>query len=466
MQLLPSVPKLKGRHVLVVGLGFFGGQVGLVRYLARHGARITVTDLKPARELKDSLDKLKGLKIKFRLGAHTISDVDRADLVMPSPAVDPDSPLLRRAAEKNIPIDTEMNLFFKLCRSQRIVGVTGSAGKTTTTMLVYEILREAGAHAWLGGNIGRSLLEDVRDIKATDPVVLELSSFQLENLAALERSPHVAVVTNLLPNHLDRHKTMERYAAAKRVIVEHQNASDTKVLNAEDAVVRAFSSPSRTFFFSLSGAHERGATVVGDTLHVRVDGRRWEIDISRRRLPGEFNLRNMMAAACATWPLLEPAAWRAACERVFNSFAGVEHRLEFVCEARGVKYYNDSKSTVPDSTVRALEALEGPFVLILGGYDKKLPFDGLVEKICSTPVRHVVLLGQTAPALRRLLDDRPGRPSYEQAATFEDAVCAAVRRARPGDTVLLSPACASWDMFRNFVERGEAFKRLVRTLVA
>lgn len=466
MKLLTSVPKFKGKRVFVVGLGLFGGQVGLIRYLAKQGARVTVTDLKTAEELKESVDKLKGLNVELRLGAHRESDVDSADLVMPSPAVDPDSPLLRRAVEKKIPIDTELNLFFKLCKSKRIVGVTGSAGKTTTTMLVHEILRKCDPRVWLGGNIGKSLLEDVGKIRSNDLVVLELSSFQLENLAALERSPNVAVVTNLMPNHLDRHKTMENYAAAKRVIVEHQSAADTKVLNWEDPVVRSFSSPSLTFFFSMAGAHERGATLVGNTIHVRADGRRWEIDTSRRRLPGEFNLRNMMAAACATYPLLDAGAWRAACEEVFNSFAGVEHRLEFVCEAQNIKYYNDSKSTVPESTIKALDALEGPFVLILGGYDKKLPFDSLVDKLCSGHVRHVVLVGQTAPAIKKLLDGRPGHPPYDLADSFEDAVCAAVRRARPGDTVLLSPACASWDMFRNFVERGEAFKRIIACLVA
>jgi UDP-N-acetylmuramoylalanine--D-glutamate ligase len=269
-------------------------------------------------------------------------------------------------------------------------------------------------------------------------------------------------VTNLSPNHLDRHGTMEAYAEAKRQIVAHQREGDVKILNADDARVRGFraAAPSRTYFFSLRERPSRGALAEGDRITLHTTGARFVIDVSRRRMPGTFNVANMAAAAVASFAAAGGRweDWREACEAVFNAFPGVEHRLEFVAEVEGVRYYNDSKATDPEATIAALETLPGPFVLILGGYDKGVPFDGLARAVCGKPVRACVVLGQTAPAIEAALRAQPRVPEIARVGTLEEAVRFG---ARPGETVLLSPACASWDMFRNYVDRGRTFKELV-----
>jgi UDP-N-acetylmuramoylalanine--D-glutamate ligase len=461
LPLIPDVPRLSGARVTVMGLGLFGGGVGVTRYLVRQGARVTVTDLKGEEDLRESVDALRALPVHLRLGRHEEADFREADLVVVNPAVPETSPWLGLARA----LETEMNLFFKLCRAQTVVGVTGSNGKTTTTTLVGEVLKRHLRRAWVGGNIGVSLLERLDEIRPEDFVVLELSSFQLENLGVLRRSPNVAVVLNLSPNHLDRHGTMEGYAAAKRQIVAHQKEGDVKVLNADDPVVRGFraASPSRTYFFSLRERTSRGALAKDEKITLFTTGARFTIDVSRRKVPGAFNLQNMAAAAAATFAAAGGRweEWREACEDVFTSFAGVEHRLEYLGERGGVRYYNDSKATDAEATIAALDTLPGPFVLILGGFDKKVPFDALARAVSGKPVRACLLLGQTAPALEAALRGQARVPEIVRVGSLAEAVRFP---ARPGETVLLSPACASWDMFRNFVERGRAFKELVATL--
>jgi UDP-N-acetylmuramoylalanine--D-glutamate ligase len=423
-----------------MGLGLFGGGLGVARFLVKAGAKVVVTDQKSEHDLREAVAELKGLPVELHLGGHREEDFRQADLVVVNPAVPASSPWLRMSSA----LETEMNLFLKLCPAKTTAGITGSNGKTTTTTLTGEILKRGPRKTWVGGNIGVSLLERLDEIRPDDLVVLELSSFQLENLGQLRRSPNVAAVLNLTPNHLDRHGSFAAYAEAKRQIVAHQSTSDVKILNANDSIVRGFASPSTTYLFSK-------ATLVEE-----------KIDVSRRKIPGDFNLENMAAAAlvaraAGTWP-----GWKAACEDVFNNFPGVEHRLEFVAEKRGVKYYNDSKATDPEATVAALSTLAGPFVLILGGFDKKTPYDLLAREVAARPIRACVLMGQTAPAIEAALRAQPRVPEIARAASMAEAVAAAA--ARPGETVLLSPACASWDQYRNFTERGNAFKALVKAL--
>jgi len=454
-RLRPDVPPTRGSRVTVMGLGLFGGGAGAARYFASRGARVTVTDLRTAEQLRESVAALEGAGVELRLGGHREEDFAGADFVLVNPAVPPDSPWLRLARS----LETEMNLFFKLCRARSIVGVTGSNGKTTTTALIGEILKRGPRRVWVGGNIGAPLLERVDEIGPDDLVVLELSSFQLEHLDAISRSPRVAVVMNLTPNHLDRHGTMEAYAAAKRAIVAHQEAADWKVLNADDPIVAGFSSLSRTATFGRRG----GADVVAGEGRIawKLLGREGVLDVSARRLPGGFNLENM-AAATAGSRLAAPEweGWEEAAGPALAGFAGVEHRLEFAGESGGVKYYNDSIATNPESTLAALDTLPGPFVLIAGGYDKKLPFDALGRKVAER-VRVAVLLGQTAEAIAQSI---PPSAATEviRAGSFDEAVALARSAARSGDTVLLSPACASYDMFRHFAERGTRFKQLIR----
>jgi UDP-N-acetylmuramoylalanine--D-glutamate ligase len=460
--LLRDAPSLAGRRVTVMGLGLFGGGSGVARWLVAQGARVTVTDQKPEAQLRESVEELAGLPVAFRLGGHDERDFREADLVVFSPAVPPSHPLLALAPA----VDTEMNLFFKLCRARTCIGITGSNGKTTTTTLVGEILRRHPRRSWVGGNIGVSLLDRLDDIDADDLVVLELSSFQLEQLGALRRSPSIAVVTNLSPNHLDRHGTMDAYADAKRQILAHQRVGDFMVLNADDGRVRAFASasPAELLLFSDRSLVDPGVSVVPGGLELRDGGLPCFIDLARRRaLPGRTNEQNMAAAAAAVYAVDRGAweGWRSACEEVFREFPGVEHRLEFVAERGGVKYYNDSKATDAEATLAALETLPGPFLLILGGFDKKTPWDGLARGVAERPVRAVALYGQTAPALEAALRAAPRVPEIHRVATLEEALRVP---ARSGETVLFSPACASWDQFRNYVDRGRLFKALVAAL--
>lgn len=467
-----DVPRVYRRHVLVMGLGLFGGGVAAVRWLARHGARVTVTDLRSAGELRESLHALQGVDVHYRLGGHDEKDFRRADLVIVSPAVPLNSSWLRLAKR----LDTEINLFFKLCRARTVVGVTGTNGKTTTAALTHGVLRRLG-RAWLGGNIGRSLLDEVEEIQPDDVVTLELSSFQLETLRFIKRSPTVAVVTNITPNHLDRHGTMENYVQAKRQIVAHQRASpspcrkgstfsafperagvggggDVKVLNADDPIVSGFDGPAPTLRFGLRSP----ADVTFDGEAIRLGP--YRVDVRGRRLPGEFNLTNMMAAAAASWAARPCPEWAGAAEETFREFRGIEHRLEYVAEVGGVRFYNDSIATNPEATMAALRALPGPVLLILGGSSKGLSFQELAR--AARNVRFAALFGRTA----RELDAVLGRVPREIFRDLDEAVLACVSRAVPGDTVLFSPACASFDMFRNFAERGARFKAIVRRLSA
>ncbi|HLY08549.1 MAG TPA: UDP-N-acetylmuramoyl-L-alanine--D-glutamate ligase [Planctomycetota bacterium] len=464
LPLTRELPPLKGQRVTVLGLGLFGGGLGVTRFLVRQGATVTVTDAKSEAELRESVDQLRPLPVTLRLGGHDERDFRDADLVIVNPAVPETHPYLRMART----LETEMNLFFKLCPAKTVLGVTGSNGKTTTTLLIGEILKKHPKRTWVGGNIGVSLLEFLPEIDPDHLVVLELSSFQLENLGAIRRSPTIGAVLNLSPNHLDRHGTMDAYVAAKRQIVTHPEC-DTKILNWDDPITRGFrdASPAETFYFSLKEQPSSGAWAHEDRIDVVVPDGIGRVDVSGRKIPGWFNLANMAAAATATCPSSVPGwdwnAWQGACQDALNAFPGVEHRLEFVVEKNGVKYYNDSKATDAEATIAALETLPGPFVLILGGFDKKTPWDAFARAVAARPVRAAVLLGQTAPAIEAALRSSPRPPQIVRVATLEDAVRVP---AKPGETVLLSPACASWDMFRNFTERGLLFKALVAALPA
>lgn len=402
-------PELRGRRVTVMGLGAFGGGEGLVRYLVAEGAIVTVTDRGPG-------EPLPGVPATFHFNGHRPEHF--GDLVFVNPAVPDESSWLAGRE-----LETEINLFVKRCPARRIVGVTGSAGKTTTTHLIAACLRAVGERVWMGGNVGGSLLLSLSAMRPDDVVVLELSSFQLERMRPLERSPHVAVVTNLTPNHLDRHRTMEAYRRAKETITDFQRPGDVAVVNEP-------------------GFATRGRRVGFEP-----------VEIPGRLLLGRHNLLNMAAAAAAVEALVGPRDLR----ETLAAFPPVEHRLEWIGRRRAVDYFNDSKATTPDSTIRSMEAFDGPIVLIAGGSDKGVGFDALGDAIAAR-ARAVVLLGQTAPAIEAAVR---ARAPVIRAADMRAAVRAAAAAAEPCDRVLLSPACASYDMFRNFVERGRAFKEAV-----
>jgi UDP-N-acetylmuramoylalanine--D-glutamate ligase len=454
---LTDDPPLRDRRVTVMGLGCFGGGEGLVRYLAAQGARVTVSDRGPAAPLADVRARLADLPVTFHLDGHRPEHFEAADLVLVNPAVPDDSPFL---ADR--PLETEINLFLKRCPSRRIVGVTGSNGKTTTTWLIGACLRALGLPAWVGGNVGGSLLADLDRIGPEDPVVLELSSFQLERMRPLGRSPRVAVVTNLSPNHLDRHGTMEAYRRAKETIAAFQRPDDWLVCFAP---VAGFEGAARRLRFG-PGPHVPGVGVEGEALRVALPGAApLTLDLAGRRLKGRHNLWNMAAAVGAVLALtgIEAAAAAPALRRALAEFAPVEHRLEWVGRWNGIDFYNDSKATTPDATVTSLEALEGPVVLIAGGSDKHVGFDRLADAI-RRRVRRLFLIGQTAPKIAAAVRARATHFPQARLGSLQEAIDAAALVARAGDQILLSPACASYDMFHNYVERGRAFKAAVARL--
>ena len=455
-----------GKRVTVMGLGAFGGQIGAVRFLVAQGAEVLVTDVKSEADLEPSIEALADSPIRYCLGEHREEDFRDTDMVLASPAVPMTSEFLQAAYAADVPVESEMGLFLRYCPAE-IIGVTGTNGKSTTTSLLGEMLRHDARRVWVGGNIGGSVLEIADQIDRDDLVILELSSFQLERIDALGRSPHVAVVTNFAENHLDHHADMAEYRAAKQIILRHQTASDFAVLNYDDPEVREWHPYTRgqAFRFSLREGLDHGTYLDGDSLVCRLPGRD-EITLSRSELqpPGLHNVANALAALAAA---ALARATRASIERGYRYFRGLEHRLEFVCERDGVRYYNDSKSTTPAAGVIGIEAFSdlppGRLIVIAGGYDKHVPLDEFAGA-CVTHAGHVVMMGEVKSELARLIAIGRGnaaRPVATEADTFEEAVREAQSAAQHGDVVLLSPACASYDMFNNYEERGRKFKALV-----
>lgn len=447
----PSDAELRGRRVLVMGLGLFHGGAAVVRFLASRGARVTVTDLRDAAVLAPALAEIADLPFDAVLGRHREEDFRAADFVAVNPAVPPESPYLAAALAAGVPLVSEVGLCLARLRS-RLAFVTGSKGKTTTASLLHAMLRAAGLDAVLGGNIGAPLVHQVDALNERQVVVFEISSFQLDQLGADPRRPEVAVVTNVFPVHLDRHGTLEAYAAAKRRALDGAAAA---VLNAADGRVAAFAAgfSGRVARFSTAGA-PADLWLDGDTVR---DAAGAPVFARRElRIPGAHNAGNAMAALLAAECL---GAARAPALAAARAFAGVEHRLERVGERDGRSFVNDSIATTPQSAQAALSALDGPIVLIAGG--KESPFD-LADLALAIARRAAALvaIGESGPRLAAAV--RRVAPAFpvEQPADFATAVASATRLAPEGGTVLLSPAFPSYDWFQNFRERGDTFRRL------
>ena len=449
----PSEPQ----RVTVLGLGVFGGGAGAARYFAQRGARVHVTDLRHETELKESLDALSDLPVSYHFGEHSPADFAGADLVVVNPAVPPDAPALAMAREAGARIDTEINLFLKLCQAP-VTAVTGTHGKSTTAAMLGDMLRAAGLRTWVGGNLGGSLLPSVDGIRQKDAVVLEISSFQAQRLRWLRKSPHVVVALNLTPNHLDRHADIEEYAAAKRELLRYQGLCDYAVLNADDPALRAWrETGGGCKLFIGEKTDDADIRLAGEHVLAGAPEPWLEFSVSRLRIPGGHNRFN---AACAGVAASLLGAPREAIESAVGAFKGLPERLEFVRERDGVHYYNDSIATTPESAMAALDAFDAPVVLIAGGSSKNHAFDRLGERI-RTRCRAAVLVGRTAEEIAKAIGDGVPVARHKQ---FRPAVADAARRAQPGDIVLLAPACASFDLFRNYRERGRAFVEAVNAL--
>ena len=465
--------RFRGLRITVVGFAREGK--ALTRFLLDAGARVTVTDLKRREELLPDVAEFEGSTVRFVLGENPLWLLDETDVLFVSPGVPLEVPIVAEARRRGIPVSGEARLFCELCPTPYLVGITGSSGKTTTTTLVGEMLKAAGFVTWVGGNIGVPLLPAVEEMHPDHRVAMELSSFQLDLFApefgyppGRGLSPPIAAVLNVTPNHLDRHPSMEDYIRAKEHIILHQRPDDVAVLGYDNPVSRgmAAKAPGRVLFFSLEKPLDEGAFLRGGDLLLRLDGREHVIcRASQVRLRGMHNIANVLAAALLARLAGAPPE---AITHVATTFTGVEHRLEFVRELGGVRYYNDSIATSPERVVAALKSFDEPIVLLAGGRDKHLPWEEMAD-LTVRKVRHLVLFGEAVPIIERAVREamrraRADSPAITVCHTLEEAVDAAARVARPGDVVLLSPGGTSFDAFRDYAHRGRRFKELVMAL--
>ena len=458
MTLQEYIASLRGRTVAVIGIGV--SNTPLLRLLLREGIAVTACDRSDRAKLGALAEELEAAGAVLRLGDGYLQDLDQ-DVIFRTPGLRPDAPELKAARARGSVITSEMEVFFQVCPCP-IIAVTGSDGKTTTTTIIAELLRAAGHTVHVGGNIGHPLLAEAGSIRPTDWAVLELSSFQLMTMT---RSPHIAVLTNLAPNHLDVHKSMDEYVWAKENIFRHQQPGDIAVFNLDNAITRELSAraPGRALYFSRREEPENGVFLRGSAVISRRDGQERQIMTTEDiRLPGVHNVENYMAAIAAVDGLVPDDVIRTFA-RTFN---GVEHRIELVRTWRGVRFYNDSIASSPSRTIAGLRSFREKVILIAGGYDKHIPFDVLGPEVVEH-VKLLILCGATAGKIRAAVEQapgyRPGHPEILDVTPFQKAVETARDRAVPGDVVTLSPACAAFDQFRNFMERGKTFKAIVNS---
>ncbi len=436
---------LRGKRVAVLGLGVSNRP--LVRLLLEYGCTVCGGDRTEREKLDAEVLELEKLGCKLYLGEHFYEEMV-ADVAFRTPGMHPDSPAVTALRKGGAAITSEMEAFFEVCPCD-IIAVTGSDGKTTTTTLISEMLKAEGKTVWLGGNIGTPLLPLVRQMRPEDVAVVELSSFQLMDMT---RSPRVAVITNLAPNHLDVHKDMDEYVEAKKNIYRYQNENGVLVINADNAITAPLRGNGTTKAFSRLG---QGNVCLREGVICR-NGEK-VLETKDILLPGVHNIENYMAAIAA----VEGMASDETIHQVAKTFGGVEHRIELVRIKDGVRFYNDSIASSPSRTIAGLRSFEEKVILIAGGYDKHIPYDVLGPEICAH-VKKLFLGGATGPLIREAVEKCDGeKPEIVDCGDFTSAVHAAAAAAQPGDVVLMSPASAAFDQFKNFMVRGEYFKKLV-----
>lgn len=447
----------QGKTVLVVGLARSG--IAVVKALKGLGAKVIANDIKTRQQLDSSISELEQLDVELYLGDTPDALVDKVDLMVISPSVPIDSPFVQKAQRLGCEVISELELAYRLC-SAPIVAITGTNGKTTTVTLTGEILKKAGFNAYVVGNIGVPFVSKALEMDDGDIAVVEVSSFQLE--AIRDFHPRVAAILNITPDHLNRHKTMENYIAAKARIFENCTPGDWVVLNADNEAAAGLAGKARAqvLFFSRLKPLSKGAWVEDGTVVLDIGhGKEAICGVDDIFIPGEHNLENALAAS------LMARIMGATPEDIaitLKTFKGVEHRIEYVDTIGGVKFYNDSKGTNPDASIKAIRAMKGPTVLIAGGMDKGSSFDEFIDAFGNT-VTHMVVLGETADKLIKTAKEK-GFDRVYRVSSIEEGVRKAFSLASPGYNVLLSPACASWDMFKDYEERGRVFKSAVKAL--
>ena len=439
---------LTGKHIAVIGLGVSNRP--LVRLLLEHGCVVTGCDRTPYEKLDAEVLELEKLGCTLKTGDDYLSDI-QADMVFRTPGMHPGNPALCALREKGVQIVSEMDVFFELCPCP-MIAVTGSDGKTTTTTLIAELLKASGRKVWLGGNIGTPLLPLCDQMTDTDIAVVELSSFQLMDMT---HSPQIAVITNIAPNHLDVHKDMQEYVEAKKAIYRFQKETDRLVVNGDNGITAELKSCGVTLTFSRQG---KGDVCLQNGIITRRS--KPILPVEDILIPGVHNIENYMAAIMAVEGLVEDDIIR----QVAKTFGGVEHRIELVRVKDGVRFYNDSIASSPSRTIAGLRSFSEKVILIAGGYDKKIPYDVLGPEICQH-VKKLFLGGATGPLIRQAVEACEGeKPEIVDCGNFEAAVRAAAAAAEEGDVVLMSPASAAFDQFKNFAVRGAFFKKIIKEL--
>lgn len=456
----------KNKKITVYGLGLHGGGVSVVRFLSKNGAKVLVTDLKNKEQLAYSLEKLKGLKnVTYVLGHHRVEDFSKADMVVKNPAIPWTDKNIKIALDNKVPVEMDSSLFFKLCKN-KIIGVTGTKGKTTTATLIYEILKISGRKPVKVGISQTPVLEQLELLKKDNVVVFEMSSWRLSALKNCKCSPQIAVFKNFLPDHLNYYKGMEEYFLDKSYVYQFQKKDDFFVYNADDeTLVRAAKEVnSKPIAFSYHPIRLNPAVFLeSGAVFLRYDHDTVKLgEIANVKIPGKHNLGNLMAAIATCWAFgLKISELKFAIPKL----TGVEHRLEFVREIRGVKYYNDTAATIPDAAMAGMDSFEAPLVLLAGGSDKKLELDELARNIAKK-VKAVVLFAGTATEKlqKEILNAGMKEDKIFVAASMDEAVSKAGEFSEKGDVVLLSPGAASFGMFANEFDRGEKFKLAVKKL--
>lgn len=444
-----------GKNITVIGIGI--SNLPLIKYLVSLGANVTACDRRSAEDLGENYTELEKLGVKFNLGDGYLNNLS-GDMIFKTPGMRYDVPELLKAKENGSIVTSEMEVFFEVCPSH-IIAVTGSDGKTTTTTLIHKMMTDAGYKTWLGGNIGNPLLTDNEKMKENDWVILELSSFQLHTM---RKSPEIAVITNISPNHLDMHKDYKEYIDAKKNIMLYQNEGDTLIVNADNQVTADIgkSANGAVKYFSRNGMADvylDGNIIKRGIVEI--------LNIKDIKIPGMHNVENYMAAIAAVSGLVS----KDVIVNVAKTFGGVEHRIELVRTLDGVKYYNSSIDSSPNRTINTLRVFPNKVIMIAGGKDKGIPYDEIGPALAEH-VKVLILIGATSDKIQEALDAEINKTGNGKdievirATSYEDAVNTARSKAHDGDVVLLSPASTSFDMFRNFEERGNLFKKIVNEL--
>ena len=444
-----------GKNITVIGIGI--SNLPLIKYLVSLGANVTACDRRSAEDLGENYTELEKLGVKFNLGDGYLNNLS-GDMIFKTPGMRYDVPELLKAKENGSIVTSEMEVFFEVCPSH-IIAVTGSDGKTTTTTLIHKMMTDAGYKTWLGGNIGNPLLTDTEKMKENDWVILELSSFQLHTM---RKSPEIAVITNISPNHLDMHKDYKEYIDAKKNIMLYQNEGDTLIVNADNQVTADIgkSANGAVKYFSRNGMADvylDGNIIKRGIVEI--------LNIKDIKIPGMHNVENYMAAIAAVSGL----GSKDVIVNVAKTFGGVEHRIELVRTLDGVKYYNSSIDSSPNRTINTLRVFPNKVIMIAGGKDKGIPYDEIGPALAEH-VKVLILIGATSDKIQEALDAEINKTGNGKdievirATSYEDAVNTARSKAHDGDVVLLSPASTSFDMFRNFEERGNLFKKIVNEL--